>query len=92
MSQTERDALLTAIAKARMWIDDLAEGRVTSFTEIAKREGKVERHIRLLAPLAFVSPRSTSDITNGLALSIAVTELAKRVPYSWGYQQNDSKD
>jgi site-specific DNA recombinase len=90
-SPIERDALLTAIAKARMWIEDLTEGRAVSFAEIAKREGKVERHIRLLAPLAFISPRFTSDITNGLATSSAVTELAKRVPYSWRYQQDELK-
>jgi hypothetical protein len=57
-----RDVLLTAIAKARAWIADLAEGRAASFAEIAKREGKVERHIRLLAPLAFVSPQFVSEI------------------------------
>jgi hypothetical protein len=31
----------------------------------AKREGKVERHIRLLAPLAFVSARLLSEIIDG---------------------------
>jgi site-specific DNA recombinase len=51
-----RDALLLAIAKARGWIDDFASGRVGSFGEIAQREGKVERHVRLLAPLAFTRP------------------------------------
>ena len=41
--------MLTAIAKARAWINDRVEGRVASFAEIAEREGKVERHIGLLA-------------------------------------------
>jgi len=50
---SRREALLIAIAKARQWIDDLAHGRAASFAVIARREGKVERHIRLLAPLAF---------------------------------------
>jgi hypothetical protein len=30
----------------------LANGRVGSFAVLARREGKVERHIRLLLPLA----------------------------------------
>jgi site-specific DNA recombinase len=34
---------------------------------IARREGKVERHIRLLAPLAFVSPRIVSALLDGTA-------------------------
>jgi site-specific DNA recombinase len=83
MSVEERDALLTAIAKARVWIGDLALGRAASFAEIAKREGKVERHIRLLAPLAFVSPNTIANITSGIAPSIRVTDLARNVPVTW---------
>jgi site-specific DNA recombinase len=82
-SQAERDALLTAIAKARAWIDDLVEGRVGSFAEIAQREGKVERHIRLLAPLAFVSPQAVSDIISGVAPAVGVIEMARRITYNW---------
>jgi hypothetical protein len=83
LSTHERDALLTAIAKARAWIKDIVEGRTHSFEEIARQEGKVERHIRLLAPLAFVSPRIISSIIDGLAPPIAITDLAKQVPYAW---------
>jgi site-specific DNA recombinase len=78
-----RDALLLAIAKARAWIADLTEGRAYSLADIAKREGKVERHIRLLAPLAFVPPDTIAGIIDGSAPSIGVTELAKKVAYSW---------
>ena len=84
-----RDVLLIAIAKARAWIADLAEGRAASFAEIAKREGKVERHIRLLAPLAFVSPQLISRIIDGHVPSVAVTALAKRVSWSWARQRTD---
>ena len=78
-----RDVLLTAIAKARAWIADLAKGRAVSVAEIAKREGKVERHIRLLAPLSFVSPQFVSGIIDGHVPSVAVTALAKHVSWSW---------
>jgi hypothetical protein len=81
-----RDVLLAAIAKARAWIADLGEGRAASFAEIARREGKVERHIRLLAPLAFVSPQFVSGIIDGHVPSVAVTALAKRVSWSWAQQ------
>src|SRR5262249_27243744 len=56
------EALLITIAKARLWIEDLTHGRVASFATIARSERKVERHIRLLAPLAFLSPRIVSAI------------------------------
>jgi site-specific DNA recombinase len=58
LKQETRDAILLAVAKARSWIDDLVSGRVQSFDQIAEREGKVERHIRLLTPLAFTPPRT----------------------------------
>ena len=84
LSTETRNGLLSAIAKARVWIDDLVEGRVVSFSEIATREGKVERHIRLLAPLAFVSPRIVSEIVDGVTPSdLTVTGLAKRLAHSW---------
>ena len=49
MTPSRRESLLMAIAKARSWVDELANGRVGSFAVLARREGKVERHIRLLA-------------------------------------------
>jgi hypothetical protein len=79
--------LLLAIAEARSRIEDLAEGRVASFAEIAKREGRMERHVRLLAPLAFVSPRMISAILDGkLPADPTITGFAKRLPYSWAEQ------
>ena len=88
MSPESRDTLLAAIAKARMWIKDLVEGRAASLAEIAKREGKVERYVRFLTPLAFLSPRVISAILNGSApISITVTGLAKSLPCSWAEQE-----
>jgi hypothetical protein len=83
-----RDALLIAIAKARGWINDIQLGRIASFAEIAKREGQGERHIRLLAPLAFVSPRIITAIVDGSApADLTVTGLARALPYSWAEQE-----
>jgi hypothetical protein len=84
-----RDRVLMAIAKARAWINDLIDGRAASFAEIAKREGKVERHIRLLAPLAFVSPRLLSEIIEGvMSPDLTVTGLAQALAYSWAKQES----
>jgi len=87
MSEENRDALLAAIAKARAWIEDLAEGRIVSFAEIARKESKVERHIRLLAQLAFVSPRIVSLINKREVLSVKMTTLAKAAVPSWDKQR-----
>jgi site-specific DNA recombinase len=88
MKPSRREALLIAIATARQWIDDVAHGRVASFADIARREGKVERHVRLLAPLAFVSPRIVAAILDGTApAGLTVTTLARALPWSWAEQE-----
>jgi site-specific DNA recombinase len=86
-----RDAILLAVAKARVWIDDLASGRIRSFAEIARSEGKVERHIRLLAPLAFLPPGMLAAISDGtFGKDVTVTTLARAVPFSWAADRNRS--
>jgi site-specific DNA recombinase len=88
MKPSSRDALVAAIAKARNWIEDIRLGRVAALAEIAEREGQVERHIRLLAPLAFLSPRIIAAIFHGTApADLTVTGLAKALPYSWAEQE-----
>jgi hypothetical protein len=57
MKPDSRDVLLAAVAGARGWIEDLRLERVASLAEIADPECLSERHVRLLAPLAFVAPR-----------------------------------
>jgi site-specific DNA recombinase len=85
---SRRETLLIAIAKARKWADDLAHGRAASFAAIARREGKVERHVRLLAPLAFVSPRIVAAILDATApAGLTVTALARALPWSWAEQE-----
>jgi site-specific DNA recombinase len=88
MKPESRDALLMAIAKARGWIDAIRLGRFASFAEIANQEALCERHIRLLAPLAFLSPRIVTAIVDGAApADLTVTSLAKALPYSWAEQE-----
>jgi site-specific DNA recombinase len=88
MKPESRDALLIAIAKAREWIDDIRLSRVASLAEIAEREAVGERHIRLLAPLAFLSPRIIAAIADGTAAAdLTVSGLAKALPYSRAEQE-----
>jgi site-specific DNA recombinase len=49
---------------------------------------KVERHIRLLTPLAFVSPRIIAAIMDGSApADLTVTGLAQPLAFSWTEQE-----
>jgi DNA invertase Pin-like site-specific DNA recombinase len=73
-------AILAAIAKAKRWVDALVDG--VSLPEIAKLEGKGERQIRLLIPLAFIPPNKLSQIAEGRP-SPPLTDLARSVPMVW---------
>jgi site-specific DNA recombinase len=85
---SRRDILLMAIAKARNWIEELADGQLGSFAVLARREGKLERHIRLLLPLAFLSPRIVSGLLDGTApAGLTITALARMLPWSWAEQE-----
>jgi site-specific DNA recombinase len=88
ITPSRRDALLMAIAKARKWVDELAHGRLGSLAVLARREGKLERHIRLLLPLAFLSPRIVSRLLDGTApTGLTITALARALPWSWAEQE-----
>jgi site-specific DNA recombinase len=66
----------------------VAQGRTATFAQIARREGKVERHVRLLVPLAFLSPRIVAAIIDGTApADLTVTTLARALPYCWAEQE-----
>ncbi|MBK8007034.1 MAG: hypothetical protein IPK23_00120 [Rhizobiales bacterium] len=78
------DTLLSATARARKWVADIESGAVSTISEIAKREGNVERHIRLLMPLAFASPALIRSLIDGNAPNDpTVTGLAKQMPFTW---------
>jgi hypothetical protein len=69
-------------------IDNSGVGDRASFAGFAEREAVGERHIRLLAPLAFLSPRIIAVIADGAApADFTVTSLAKALPYSWAEQE-----
>src|SRR5467141_3229910 len=88
MKPESRHALLAAIAKARGWIEDLRLGRIATLAEIADRESLGERHVRLLAPLAFVSSAVVAAIADGTASAdLTVTGLAKALAHSWTAQR-----
>jgi len=51
--------------------------------EIARREGRGERQLRLLMPLAFTPPATVRRLAAGTMSPATVTEFARRVPLVW---------
>jgi site-specific DNA recombinase len=83
-----RDRLLQAIARARGWMDAVLNGKALSFDEIAVAEGLVERHVRRLVPLAFLSPKVIKAIADGAAPDgMTVSTLTEALPHSWSAQE-----
>jgi site-specific DNA recombinase len=60
-----RARLLEAIAKARLWVDELVAGRTRDTNEIAQREGYSERSVRMTLSLAFLSPTIVQAAVDG---------------------------
>jgi DNA invertase Pin-like site-specific DNA recombinase len=80
------DGLLIAIAKARVWVEELTENRTTIY-EIAKLEGKGERYIRMLLPLAFTAPAVVKKLIERIVqLEITLTQMTEDWPPSWKLQ------
>jgi hypothetical protein len=88
MTTGHSDALIVAVAKARVWIDELTTGQ-TTLEDIAQREGKGARQIRLLLPLAFAAPSLIKAIRKKTDLgAITITKLAQSLPHSWAAQDH----
>jgi site-specific DNA recombinase len=58
-------ALLKAVARARVWFDELASGRVHSLARIARNEAIGKRYVERLSRLAFVSAEIVEAICQG---------------------------
>ncbi len=81
-----RDALLKAIARSRRWVGAVFSGDAT-FDAIAARENLAVRHVRRLAPLAFLAPAVVEAIADSFApAGLTVTRLAEALPFSWSEQ------
>lgn len=88
ISDETRLTLLTAIARSKRWVLQIASGAATDCDVIAQGEQLVERHVRYLAPLAYLSPRIIEAIVDGRApRGITVSSLARNLPLAWLEQE-----
>ena len=86
LSDAARDQLLRAIAKARRWMHEVSLD-ATTFADLAKEEGCVERHVRFLAPLAYLSPAVIDAIADGrVPAELTISSLARALPKDWATQ------
>src|SRR5438270_3559708 len=82
-------ALIKAIARGRVWFEELVSGRARSLQELAKRDGISRRYIRRLIGLAFLSPELIEAILQGRQpVALTATRLTELdLPLDWTEQQ-----
>src|SRR6516164_7924467 len=57
--------LITAIARARRWLDEIVSGSITDAAQLARPERCTERQINLTLSLAFLAPRLVKAAVEG---------------------------
>jgi site-specific DNA recombinase len=83
-----RRKLLSAIAKGRRWLDEIASRKVVGVEAIAAREGVSERSARMGISLAFLAPDIVQAAVDGtLPRGLGVSRLMD-MPPSWADQRS----
>ena len=86
MSSDTRTRLLSAIAAARRWMGDLADGRVENIDALAAREGRSARSVTMLVSLAFLASDLVKAIVDGrMSRGIGLAQLVN-LPIEWRRQ------
>jgi hypothetical protein len=57
-------AIIKAVARARMWYDEIVAGEVNSIPEIAKKHGVTPSYVKRIFPCALLGPASVESILN----------------------------
>ena len=82
-----RATLLRALALGRLWLDELASGKVPDTDAIANREGRSKRSVNMTMSLAFVAPDIVeAAVAGGLPRGVGITHLID-LPASWSMQR-----
>jgi hypothetical protein len=82
-------ALLKAVARSRIWFEELASGRTPSLADIARRENIAVRYVERLSRVAFVAPSIVEAICQGQQpAELNVETLLNRIdlPLEWPAQ------
>lgn len=82
-----RTRLVSAIARARQWLDEIVSGRSAGIETIAVREGLNERSARMTLSLAFLAPDIVKAAVDGtLPRGFGMSRLMD-LPASWAAQR-----
>jgi hypothetical protein len=86
-TEASRQAILKAIARARLWYEQLTTGEAGSISQLAALHGLSQRFLHAQMKLVQLSPQSIESLMNGTgSLSLSLGDLLKVIPINWREQ------
>jgi site-specific DNA recombinase len=80
-------AILKAVARARLWYDQIVTGEAASIRDLARTHNLTPRYVRQILPFASLGPTAIQAIIEGQCRpSITLNALADRIPLEWAQQ------
>jgi DNA invertase Pin-like site-specific DNA recombinase len=82
------EPFVSALVRARTWLDELLSGKVGSIEEIARREGLKQRYTARIVRLAFLSPELVELVLSGRQpLILELEGVMYGFPMRWDAQK-----
>jgi hypothetical protein len=86
-TEASRQAILKAIARARLWYEQLTTGEAGSISQLADMHGLSERFLHAQMKLVQLSPKSIESLMNRPeSLPLSLGDLLKAIPLNWREQ------
>ena len=86
-TEASRQAILKAIARARLWYEQLTTGEAGSISQLAGMHGLSQRFLHAQMKLVQLSPQSIESLMNGTgSLPLSLGDLLKVIPINWREQ------
>lgn len=90
-SALPNSALLTALAKAHLWQDQLESGEFEDLEDIAKANGVDRSYVGRMLQLTSLAPDIVESILSGQTYAnISLQQFRKGIPVSWNEQRRTS--
>jgi hypothetical protein len=85
---SDTTALLKAIARARLWYEQIVSGEIGSIPELAKQQGVTPRYIKKIFRCALLGPDGVEAILSGKwPPELTLDGLVHGLPSEWSEQR-----
>jgi hypothetical protein len=86
-TEASRQAILKAIARARLWYEQLTTGEAGSISQLAGMHGLSQRFLHAQMKLVQLSPQSIESLMNRPGpLPLSLVDLLTEIPMNWREQ------